>query len=280
MGRILKWTGLILLAGLIMLVVVYWRFIPVIVQQTHMFMDPVIDEQAPDLPHLSGTIRVLAFSKTNGFRHYDAIPAASAMLDNLAAEEGWGLAHTENGATFNTAMLAEVDVVVLNNCTGRLFSEDQQAAFRQFVERGGGIVALHAAGDSSYEWDWWMDELIRARFVDHPITQHIQSATLHNEGLTHPVTSHVAARWQLADEWYNFEESPRERVEVLLTIDEQTYDPEKSPMGDDHPLVWWHTVGKGRVVYSALGHVPEVYGNPDYRQLVKAAVVWVNPDRS
>lgn len=51
-------------------------------------------------------------------------------------------------------------------------------------------------------------------------------------------------------------------------------------LDDDHPLVWWHTVGKGRVVYSALGHVPEVYGNPDYRQLVKAAVVWVNPDRS
>jgi|TARA_B100000315_G_scaffold152908_1_gene141702 hypothetical protein len=273
-ARILKWTGLVVLVGVVLLLVVYGRYVSAILNQPQMFLPPAIDEELPALPRLAGRVRVLAFSKTNAFRHHEAIPAAGSMLEALAVEHGWGLAQTENGAAFSASVLEGIDVVVLNNCTGRLFNEAQQSAFQRFVERGGGVVALHAAGDSSYEWGWWVDELIRARFLDHPMTLHIQDATLHNEGVTHPLTAHLGATWQLADEWYNFDHSPRSRVEVLLRIDEQTYDPERSPMGDDHPVLWWHALGDGRVVYSALGHVPGLYKDPDYRQLIRAAVDW------
>ena len=65
-----------------------------------------------------------------------------------------------------------------------------------------------------------------------------------------------------------------EEYEGLVSIDEATYDPEKSPMGEDHPLVWWHEVGEGQVFYSALGHTTTTYQEPQFRQFMRGAIVW------
>ena len=134
---------------------------------------------------------------------------------------------------------------------------------------------MHAAGgDPSYDWGWYVEELIRAQFVDHPMTLHIQQATLTVEDPTHPATAHLEKTWTRSDEWYNFSASPRGRVNVLITVDEGSYDPERSPMGADHPMVWWHEIGQGRVIYSALGHTPESYDELDYQRLIEKALAW------
>jgi hypothetical protein len=59
-----------------------------------------------------------------------------------------------------------------------------------------------------------------------------------------------------------------------VSIDESTYDPETSPMGKDHPLVWWHEVGEGQVFYSALGHTTETYQESHFRKFMRGAIVW------
>ena len=131
--------------------------------------------------------------------------AAQALLDSVARENAWSVYHTENAAVFNNAQLALFDVVILNNSSGTVYLQDQQDAFRSFVEGGGGVVALHAAGgDSSYVWGWYARELIRAQFVDHPMANHIQEATLDVEELAHPVVMHLGRRWVRSDEfdWY------------------------------------------------------------------------------
>jgi hypothetical protein len=238
-----------------------------------MFTSPSFDTQPPELPALSGELKILAISKTNSYRHA-AIPDASAMLQSIADERGWGIFQTENAAVFNADDLAKFDVVVLNNATGRLFTAEQEVAFSGFVENGGGVVGIHAAGDSSQEWDWYVSELIRVRFTGHPMQQHIQQATLTVEDASHPATQHLDATWVRSDEWYNFAASPRGRVHVLISIDETSYDPEAGPMGEDHPMVWWHEVGKGRVFYSALGHAPEAYAEQRMRTMITQAMAW------
>jgi hypothetical protein len=45
-------------------------------------------------------------------------------------------------------------------------------------------------------------------------------------------------------------------------------------MGKDHPLVWWHQVGQGQVLYSALGHTTATYQEPQFRQFMRGAIVW------
>ena len=45
-------------------------------------------------------------------------------------------------------------------------------------------------------------------------------------------------------------------------------------MGDDHPLAWWHCVGKGHVFYSAIGHGGMMYAEPVVLQFYGNAMAW------
>jgi type 1 glutamine amidotransferase len=45
-------------------------------------------------------------------------------------------------------------------------------------------------------------------------------------------------------------------------------------MGTDHPMVWTHCVGKGPVFYSAVGHTPESYSEPNHLLLLENAIAW------
>ena len=87
--------------------------------QPQMFEPPVFDTHAPS-PELlpvptEGQLSVLVFSKTNGFRHREAIAAASAMLRAVAAERNWLLYESENGALFDSNIDEHFDVMATPN---------------------------------------------------------------------------------------------------------------------------------------------------------------------
>lgn len=245
--------------------------------QPQMYADPVFETLAPRLDLPQRDFSVLVFSKTNGFRHHEAIPAANALLRQFADQGQWAIAFTENGAVFNTQQLAQFDVVVWNNATGPALTEDQQQAFEAYILAGGGYLGIHAAGDGSHKsWLWYANEVIRSQFTMHPMWPQIQMATLYVEQPQHPVVQDLPTQWQLEDEWYSFQASVRgSGSDVLLGIDENSYDPNIWPMGDDHPLVWAHSVGEGRVLYSALGHLPAVYNDKRYQALLLQGIHWV-----
>ena len=90
--------------------------------------------------------------------------------------------------------------------------------------------------------------------------------------------------WTRVEEWYSFEASPRgEGVEVLATLDESSYSPRMKiamidrdlAMGDDHPIIWSHCIGRGRAIYSALGHQAEAYDEALHRRFLAQAIDWV-----
>ena len=86
--------------------------------------EPVIDSVPPKIPGeiiyaaAGGQVTILDFSKTAGFRHEEAIPAASQSLREIAAKRGWRVFSTENAAVFNREQLAHFRVIFGNNCTG------------------------------------------------------------------------------------------------------------------------------------------------------------------
>ena len=43
----------------------------------------------------------------------------------------------------------------------------------------------------------------------------------------------------------------------------------------DHPVVWTRCVGKGRALYSAMGHQAEAFAEPEHRKLLTGALNWV-----
>ncbi|MBU6268157.1 MAG: ThuA domain-containing protein, partial [Sphingomonadales bacterium] len=201
----------------------------------------------PVLPANLPRPAILVFSKTNAFRHEEAIPAGNALFAKIAKEHGWGYFQTENGATFRPDILSRFDAVVFNNVSGDVFTTAQQDALKAWIEQGGGFVGTHAAGDNSHEgWKWYTDSLIGAHFTMHTMKPQFQQATVTVEGKDHPAVAGLPASWQRTEEWYSFAASPRAKgYGVLLAVDEKTYNPEgmfgkNLRMGNDHPVVWWH----------------------------------------
>ena len=223
---------------------------------------------------------ILVFSKTNAFRHEEAIPAGKAFFAQLAKDKGWGHFETENGAVFSPELLARFDAVVFNNVSGDVFSPAQQAAFKAFVEGGGGYVGLHASGDNSHAgWGWYMRSLLGAKFTQHTMDPQFQEAVVNVEDKTHAVTQGLPASWKRTEEWYSFEKSPRAPgVMVLATVDEKTYRPvgmfSKDLRMGDHPAVWARCIGKGPVVYTIFGHRAETFAEPEAKTLLANAASW------
>ncbi len=243
------------------------------------------DEVAPELPADLGRPAILVFSKTNGFRHGEGIDAGLPVFDAMAAKRGWHVFATENGAVHTPELLERFDAIVWFNVSGDVLAEEQRDALIARLEAGAGFVGIHGTGgDSSYEWDDHPGRLVRAQFIGHPMGPQFQEGTIHVEATDHPVMQGIGPTWTRVEEWYSFEASPRgEGVEVLATLDESTYTPRMKiavidrdlRMGDDHPIVWSHCIGRGRAVYSALGHLPEAYAEPLHVQLLEQAVDWV-----
>ncbi len=240
---------------------------------------------APELPPELRSPSVLIFSKTNGFRHNEAIDAGLPALKQLAKERGWSVFTTENGAVHQPGILERFDAIVWFQVSGDVLNEDQRAALLARIEEGAGFLGVHGTGgDPAYDWPEHPGTLIRAQFVGHPMGPQFQEATVRIEAPDHPVMQHLDSAWVRTDEWYSFEASPRgEGVQVLATLDESTYTPQMKiafidrdlRMGDDHPIVWTHCIGKGRALYSAMGHMEGAYTETAHLRFLAEAVDWV-----
>ncbi|WP_291861920.1 ThuA domain-containing protein [Marinilabilia sp.] len=225
----------------------------------------------------TANFNILAFSKTAGYRH-GAIPQSLVALGQLAEQNNWKITATEEAEIFNPKDLKAFDLVVFVHTTKDILEADQQEALKNYIETGGGLLALHTGADTEYEWPWYA-EAIGASFVGHPPSQ---EGKLIIEDRSHPATEHFPeSTWIVTDEWYSFDRNPRENVHVLISIDESSYDVDddrwfegaKQRMGD-HPLVWYKEVGEGKVFQTALGHEPGLYHNPIFLKHLEGAVLW------
>jgi hypothetical protein len=243
--------------------------------------EPVVDTVPPELPAAfeDGKARpkILLFSKTSGFRHEEAIPAANASVNEIARRNGWQVFATENAAVFNDIQLAHFDVVFGNNITGDNWTDEQKQAFIRWMEGGGGFVGVHGAAGTRYRyWDWYTDDLLGGgRFVGHPTWPQFQEARIRIEDPKHPTMQGLPETLTHTDEWYSFEASPRVAgSHVLATLDEASYEPGDWAMGEDHPIIWIACPGEGRSFYSALGHTHETYGLRDHARMLENAIAW------
>lgn len=231
-----------------------------------------------------GRPRVLLFEKINGFRDGPSVDAAHAAFVDMAKRKGWALVTTQSGAAFTPAILRRFDAVIWNNISGDVLTLSQRRAFRAWMENGGGFVGVHGtAGDPVYFWDWYVDGLLGARFLMHPMDPQFQTARIKIDDAAHPIARGLPAQWDSNDEWYSFKTNPRTSgSRIVATLDESTYKPVGRGGMDlrmgDHPIAWTRCIGsgahKGRMFYSAIGHRPERYGDAVYVQMLEQAVAW------
>jgi hypothetical protein len=209
---------------------------------------------------------ILIYSGTTGYRH-ESISAGIQAVTTIAKQRGLSVVASEDPAVFSTERLKRFRVIVLLSCTtdpknpaSEWLVGIRRDALQQFVRHGGGILAIHAAADSHYNWPWY-GHLIGGHFARHPSGTPTGTIRTLATGQTRRRT----------DEWYYLDDyDPTSRLLVTLdpaSIGEKDVNP--------NPMSWTRTVDGGRVFYTAMGHTKESYSEPWFLRHIADGLDWV-----
>ena len=217
---------------------------------------------------------ILIYSGTTGYRH-DSIPAGIKAISELASKRGLRVVASEDPSVFSTVSLKRFGAIVLLSCTtdpkkpeSEWLVSERRDALQQFVRNGGGIVAIHAAADSHYNWPWYV-RMIGGHFARHP--QGTPKGNVTVVAPTDPIARGLPRTASRIDEWYYFDDyDPVSKV--LVTLDPQSIG-EKDI--NPNPVAWTREINSGRIFYTAMGHTKESYSEPFFLRLVGQGLDWV-----
>jgi type 1 glutamine amidotransferase len=219
--------------------------------------------------------RVLVVASSDS-DHAAMIAEAEPFLARIAAENGFALDFTKDAGRINEANLADYQVFVQLQLAPFNLTAAQQQALQKFIEQGHGWVGIHAAGLTGRQflaagtpyWQWFEELMGGIVYSPHPA---FQKGSVVLEDRSHPVTRNLPESFEIWDEWYEFDKSPRPRAHVLARADESTYKPNR-PMGD-HPIIWTNERYR-RALYIGIGHAAAVCTDPHFAVLMRDAILW------
>ncbi len=186
--------------------------------------------------------------------------------------------------------------VVVSNYNGALWSPATQEAFEKFVSNGGGFVPVHAANNSFSEWKSYNEmigvggwggrneksgPLLRLRDgkwtndttpggAGHHGKQH--EFLMVTRAPEHPIMAGLPAKWMhTKDELYDHLRGPAQNVTVLASA---MSDPATGGSGEDEPLLFALSYGKGRVFHTALGHALDAIKDVGFATTLRRGVEW------
>ena len=233
----------------------------------------------------NGRKRILIVAQTMGW-HHDSISDALATLVRLGQQSNLYDAEIRTDTEWLTKKplnpmrknLVQYDAVVFCSTTGELpLTDDQKADFLSFVrDEGKGFVGIHAALDTLYKWPEY-GEMIGGWFDGHPWNTF--DAPVIIEDPAFPAMKHFkGTTLTLKDEMYQPKSWSRDKVNVLMRLDDTKLDYSKAPKArpdHDFAIAWSKMYGKGRVFYSTLGHTNEAWNDPDIQKMYGEAIKWV-----
>jgi type 1 glutamine amidotransferase len=143
-----------------------------------------------------------------------------------------------------------------------------QDNLKNFIRSGKGFVGIHAAADTEYDWPWY-GRLVGAYFQSHP--EGTPKATIHTTSNNTFFTSHLEKKWEIEDEWYNYNFRNLDIIPLLM-LDENTY--EGGINGNNHPITWYHEFEGGKSFYTGLGHQKETYEDARFQKLLENGILY------
>ncbi|MCU0786229.1 MAG: ThuA domain-containing protein [Verrucomicrobia bacterium] len=224
--------------------------------------------------------RVLVVGITEGFRH-PAIELGSSVIAQLGKDSGLFVVdvvdvnpkspefagpdgkidkaklHEANVKALTDKMspqgLKQYDAVIFNSTTGDLPIPDMDA-FLAWIKSGKGFLGIHGATDTfrGHKPLHAYTQMIGAEFKTHGAQVEVEVI---NEDAKHPACKHYPPTFKVFDEIYQVSAFERSTVHGLLTLDKHPND--KTP--GDYPIAWCKNYGKGRVLYTSLGHREDIW---------------------
>lgn len=223
-------------------------------------------------------VKVLLYTKNGEGYVHENIPSSIQAIQKLGEENGFEVVASEDPALFTDENLSQYDALIFSNTNNEVFdTENQRQAFKNYIQNGGGFVAIHSTSGSERDWPWF-SQLVGGNFERHAPQQDFTVDVINR---AHPSTSHLPARWNIVnDECYYLKEL-NPAINVLLSADMNTVEDERKEdypgelFGDDFPLAWNQEFDGGRQWYTTLGHRPEQYSDPVFVRHLLGGIQWV-----
>jgi len=233
-----------------------------------------------NLPGAEPTVLVYTRNYTKdgkGFVH-DNIAASVAMLKKLGQENGFAVEVSDQPGVFTDSNLKKYQALIFSNSNNEAFAnEDQRAAFKRYIQGGGGFVGIHSASGSERDWPYFWD-VLGGKFNRHSPRQNMSLKVVDAK---HPATRHLPAVWKWNDDESYYLDNLNPDIHVLLASDLTVIKDsqlDKYPgkvFGGRFPLAWCHEFDGGRQFYTALGHQIAHYSDLDFQKHVLGGIQWV-----
>jgi type 1 glutamine amidotransferase len=219
--------------------------------------------------------RLLVVSHTAGFRHEGAIRSFDKVIAELADKSGqFTVEYCRTAEEVKQMMspegLKQYDGVIFSNTTGNIGIPDLQA-FLNWVKSGKAVIGLHAAADTYHDEPSFI-EMLGGEFLTHGAQCEVE---VNVEDAKHPAMAHLAPRFKVFDEIYEYKNADRAKLHVLGSMDKHPNDghPQAGQPGD-YLLIWCKPYGEGRVFYTGLGHREDVIESDWYKRHILGGIRW------
>ncbi|WP_209858689.1 ThuA domain-containing protein [Chitinophaga sp. OAE865] len=213
----------------------------------------------------SPQFRVIAFyTAKNDQAHISFVHEANRWFPEMAAKYNFSYDSTNNWQNLNAAFLSKYQVVIFLDT--RPEDPAQRAAFREYMEHGGGWIGFHFAAfaltPSAFpqNWDWYHNTFLGSGSYGSN-TWRPTPAVLRVENRSHPVTQNLPDTFSTApNEWYRWSNDLRKNpdISILLSVDSSSFPLGTGPKQHEiwhsgyYPVVW--TNKKYKMLYVNMGH--------------------------
>jgi type 1 glutamine amidotransferase len=150
-------------------------------------------------------------------------------------------------------------------------SEEQGAAIKDFVAAGNGFYALHNCSHISLSSKNYR-EVMGGAYISHPPLRPFQ---VHATANKHPITDGMSPFIVNDEQHYvTYDKDPKYIIMEAENIDGLKFE----DLGTKSISGWAYDFGKGRVVFTAVGHTIHAMWNPQYLEIQKRSVRWLLKD--
>jgi type 1 glutamine amidotransferase len=150
-------------------------------------------------------------------------------------------------------------------------TEEQGAAIKEFVTAGNGFYALHNCSHISLSSKNYR-EVMGGAYISHPPLRPFQVRASANK---HPITDGMSPFIVNDEQHYvAYDKDPKYIIMEAENIDGLKFE----DLGTKSVSGWAYDFGKGRVVFTAVGHTIHAMWNPQYLEIQKRSVRWLLKD--
>jgi type 1 glutamine amidotransferase len=219
----------------------------------------------------SGAFKMLALTRTKGFRHDGSIGTGRTMLTAIAQEQGFEVTFADSGEEVDAAItaenLAKYEIIFHLNTTGDVYTDTQQQTFEDWMtQHNGAFAGVHSATDTENGWGFYSD-VTGQYYNGHGAAGTPDQIKLEANMLEHAALKGVPNPWQRNEEWYKFDQwqawTTKPGFQIL-----------GKKNADSQPIMWVREFGNFRSFYTALGHDAVAFQDATVKKHVTGGIMW------